>query len=59
MSELKQILQECRKICDKYESVVGGYEQGGLYVEFCDEVINMSFLIAVCDENVTTRSTKW
>ncbi len=54
MSELKQGLLECRRICDKYESTIDGYAQGGLYVEFCDEVINMAFLIAICDENVTT-----
>ena len=53
MSELKQGLFECQKICDKYESTIEGYAQGGLYVEFCDEVINMAFLLAVCDENVT------
>lgn len=53
MSELKQGLLECQKICDKYESIIGGFAPGGLYVQFCDEVINMAFLIAVCDENVT------
>ena len=53
MSELKQNLLECQQICDKYESTIGGFAQGGLYVQFCDEVINMAFLIAVCDENVT------
>lgn len=53
MSELKQNLLECQRICDKYETLIGGYAQGGLYVDFCDEVINMAFLIAVCDENVT------
>ncbi len=53
MSELKQGLLECQRICDKYESTIGGFAQGGLYVQFCDEVINMAFLIAVCDENVT------
>lgn len=53
MSELKQGLLECKAICDKYEDAIGGYASGGLYVDFCDEVINMAFLIAVCDENVT------
>ena len=53
MSELKQGLLECKRICDKYESSISGYAQGGLYVDFCDEVINMAFLIAICDENVT------
>ena len=53
MSELKQGLLECREICNKYESTIGGFAPGGLYVQFCDEVINMAFLIAVCDENVT------
>ncbi len=52
MSELKNGLLECRRICDKYEKVIGGYAAGGLYVQFCDEAINMAFLIAVCDENV-------
>ncbi len=53
MSKLKQGLLDCQKICDKYESIIGGFAPGGLYVQFCDEVINMAFLIAVCDENVT------
>lgn len=53
MSELKQGLLECQRICGKYEATIGGFAQGGLYVQFCDEVINMAFLIAVCDENVT------
>ena len=53
MSELKQGLLECKRICDKYEGTISGYAQGGLYVDFCDEVINMAFLIAICDENVT------
>lgn len=53
MSELKSALFECQSICDKYEEVIGGYAKGGLYVQFCDEAMNMAFLIAVCDENVT------
>lgn len=53
MSELKAGLLECQRVCDKYESTIGGYALGGLYVQFCDEVINLAFLIAVCDENVT------
>ncbi len=53
MSELKDGLLECQRICDKYEDAIGGYAKGGLYVQFCDEAINMAFLIAVCDENVT------
>lgn len=53
MSELKDGLRECQRICDKYEKEIGGYAEGGLYVQFCDEAINMAFLIAVCDENVT------
>lgn len=53
MSELKSALFECQMICDKYEEVIGGYAKGGLYVQFCDEAMNMAFLIAVCDENVT------
>ncbi|MBE5880642.1 MAG: AAA family ATPase [Lachnospiraceae bacterium] len=53
MSELKSALFECQRICDKYEEVIGGYAKGGLYVQFCDEAMNMAFLIAVCDENVT------
>ncbi len=53
MSELKSALFECQMICDKYEEVIGGYAKGGLYVQFCDEAMNMAFLFAVCDENVT------
>lgn len=53
MSELKSALFECQMICDKYEDAIGGYAKGGLYVQFCDEAMNMAFLIAVCDENVT------
>lgn len=53
MSDLKEGLYECRMICDKYEDIIGGYAKGGLYVQFCDEAMNMAFLIAVCDENVT------
>ena len=53
MSELKNRLLDCKSICDKYEEVIGGYAPGGLYIQYCDEVMNMAFLIAVCDENVT------
>lgn len=54
MLEMKANLYECKKICDKYEEVIGGYAAGGLYLQFCDEVINMAYLIAACDDNVTT-----
>lgn len=53
MSELKNKLLECKQICDKYEEAIGGYVPGGLYIQFCDEIINMAFLIASCDNNVT------
>ncbi len=52
MAELKDVLFECRGICDKYEGAIGGYAPGGLYVQFCDEVINAIFLIAACDGKV-------
>jgi len=53
MGSINEELRECRGICDKYESLIGGYAPGGLYVQFCDEVINMVFLIASCDGKVT------
>ncbi len=53
MADMKQILNECKRVCEKYEKEIGGYEPGGLYNLFCDEVINMAFLIAACDGNVS------
>lgn len=53
MADMQQILDECKKVCEKYEKSIGGYESGGLYKQFCDEMINMAFLIAICDGNVS------
>lgn len=52
MAELKDVLKECEGICNKYEGAIGGYAPGGLYVQFCDEVIRVIFLIACCDGKV-------
>lgn len=49
MNEMTKALQQCKLICNKYEKVLGGYEEGDLYAQFCDETINMAFLIAACD----------
>lgn len=53
MGDIREELYECRDICDKYEAVIGGYAPGGLYLQFCDEVMNMAFLIASCDGKVS------
>ncbi|MBQ2803934.1 MAG: AAA family ATPase [Lachnospiraceae bacterium] len=52
MADIKEALQECEEICNKYERVIGGYASGELYLQFCDEVINMVFLVASCDGKV-------
>lgn len=49
MSNMNKVLKECKNICDKYEKRIGSYEEGELYFRFCDEMINMAFLIAACD----------
>ena len=47
---MNNTLKKCKAICDKYEKKVEGfYEEGDLYLEFCDDSMNLGFLLAVCD----------
>lgn len=52
MESIQVALKQCEQICGEYEKSLGVKKQGTLFHQFCDEVINMSFLIAVSDGHV-------
>lgn len=52
MESIQVALKQCEQICGEYEKRLGVKTQGTLFNQFCDEVINMSFLIAVSDGHV-------
>ena len=46
----KKRLLKCQEICNRYESKVGTYNiEGDMFYSFVDEMMNMAFLLAVCD----------
>lgn len=50
MVSFRKRLIKCQDICNRYESKVGIYRvEGDMFYSFVDEMMNMAFLLAVCD----------
>ena len=52
MQDFKVTLNECYKICNRYEKKLPGYEDEDLFWEFSDDLVNMAYLIALSDGSV-------
>ena len=52
MQDFKVTLNECYKICSRYEKKLPGYEDEDLFWEFSDDLVNMAYLIALSDGSV-------
>ncbi len=49
MVSFRKRLIKARDICDKYEKLIPNYPEGDMFFSLCDELMNMAFLLAVCD----------
>ena len=49
MVSFRKRLIKANEICEKYEKLIPGYPEGDMFFSLCDELMNMAFLLAVCD----------
>ena len=49
MVSFRKRLIKAKDICDKYEKLIPNYPEGDMFFSLCDELMNMAFLLAVCD----------
>ncbi|MCR4608497.1 MAG: AAA family ATPase [Eubacterium sp.] len=49
MVSFRKRLIKAKDICDKYEKLIPDYPEGDMFFSLCDELMNMAFLLAVCD----------
>ena len=49
MVSFRKRLIRAKEICDKYEKLIPNYPEGDMFFSLCDELMNMAFLLAVCD----------
>lgn len=52
MDDIQEALENCREVCKKYENGFRGLEKGEFFYGFLDDIIHMTYLIAISDGNL-------
>lgn len=52
MEDIQEALENCREVCSKYQKIIRGSEEGDFFYGFLDDIIQMTYLIALSDGNL-------